>query len=98
MAIIAGIKLDLLIIHAIQTVKLREKDLNFGSQQLKILKKMRNYPMIMGLVMMLIINNSHVNVDQRIVLDTLFEKVLDGELIRSLKKIILELINNFSQK
>ena len=54
--------------------------------------------MIMVLGMMLIINNSHVNVDRRIVLDTLFEKAPDGELIKNLKKIILELINNFSQK
>jgi len=54
--------------------------------------------MIMASGMMLIINNFHVNVDHKIVLDTLFEKVPDGELIRNLKKIILELINNFSQK
>jgi hypothetical protein len=79
-------------------VKLREKGLNFGSQQLKILKKVRNYLMIMVSGMMLIINNFHVNVDHRIALDTLFEKAPDGELIRNLKKIILELINNFSQK
>ena len=54
--------------------------------------------MIMASGMMLIISNSHVNVDHRIVLDTLFAKAPDGELIRNLKKIILELINNFSQK
>jgi len=48
--------------------------------------------------MMSIINNSHVNVDHKIVLDTLFGKAPGGELIKNLKKIILELINNFSQK
>ena len=60
-----------------------EKDLKFGSQQLKILKKVMNYLMIMASGMMLIINNSHVNVDHRIVSDTLFEKDPDGELIRN---------------
>jgi hypothetical protein len=54
--------------------------------------------MIMALGMMSIINNSHVNVDQRIVLVTLCEKAPDGELVRNIKKIILELINNFNQK
>ena len=54
--------------------------------------------MIMASGMMAITNNSHVNVDRRIALDTLLEKAPDGELIRNLKKVILELINNFSQK
>jgi hypothetical protein len=37
---------------------------------------------------MRIINNSHVNVDQLIVLDILLDKDQDGELIKDPKKII----------
>ena len=59
--------------------------------QLRILRKARNFLMIMALASMKILKIIHVNANQKIAVDLLFEKVLGGE-SRNGKK---EIINNW---
>jgi hypothetical protein len=56
-----------------------------GKRQLRILKKARNLPVIMDLDLMKITNNFHANVNLKIVVATLLEQNLDGELIKNLQ-------------
>ena len=55
----------------------------FGLQQLEILKKERNLLAIMALALIKILSSFHVNADLKIVVDTLLELSLDGELIKN---------------
>ena len=55
------------------------KVLKFGLKRLEILKKVRNSHVIMDLVLIKITNNSHANVNQKIVVAILLEQSQDGE-------------------
>ena len=68
------------------------KVLNCGFRRSKILKKGKNYLMTMDLDMTKTINNFLVNVALTNVVVTLFVKVLGGESIKNLEKV---LISNF---
>ena len=63
--------------------------------QLRILRKAMNFLMIMALASMKILKIIHVNANQKIAVDLLFEKVLGGE-SRNGKKRNYKQLDNFN--
>jgi len=61
------------------------KGLKIWVKAIRILKEVKNLPVIMDLDLMKITNNFHANVNLKIVVATLLEQNLDGELIKNLQ-------------